>query len=106
MPRAVWSKSLPVALWPPADRAAWQAAMSPGDPFDPGGIAAAWSAATRRKTASGYGRFLFWLKERGELHEAVGPAERVNRERLNAYLDDIRHTNRGHTIQSWIQELG
>ena len=75
MPR--WSKSLPVALWPPADRAAWQAAMTPGDPFEPGGIAASWSAATRRNTACGYGRFLVWLKERGELDEAVGPAARL-----------------------------
>ena len=104
MPR--WSKSLPVALWPPADRAAWQAAMTPGDPFEPGGIAASWSEATRRKMACGYGRFLVWLKQRGELDEAVGPAVRITRERLTAYLDEIRRSNRGHTIQSRIQELG
>ena len=104
MPR--WSKALPVALWPPADRAAWQAAMTPGDPFEPGGLAATWSAATRRKMACGYGRFLRWLKGRGELDEAVGPAARITRERLTAYLDEIRRSNRGHTIQSRIQELG
>ncbi len=106
MPRAVWSKSLPLALWPPADRAAWQAAMAPGNPFDPGSIASSWSAATRRKTACGYGRFLFWLEERGEVDESVGPSVRITRARLDAYLNEIRRTNRGHTIHSRIQELG
>ena len=106
MPKALWSKCLPIALWPPADRVAWEAAMRPRDPFESDGIATHWSVATRRKTAKGYGRFLCWLKERGELDEAADPIARVTRERLNACLDDLRRTNRGHTIQNRIQELG
>jgi integrase len=106
MPRAVWSKCLPAALWPPADRAAWAAVMVPGDVFNPGGLASSWSDATRRKTALGWGRYLLFLKERGELDEAVGPAARITRERLTAYLEEIRRTNRGHTIHCRIQELG
>src|SRR5271157_210611 len=106
LPRAGWSKCLPIALWPPADRAAWEAAMRPSDPFDDGGVASRWSIATQRKTAKGYGRYLCWLKDRGELDETVGPAVRITRERLSAYLDDLRSTNRGHTIHNRIQELG
>ena len=53
MPKARWTKCVPIALWPPADRAAWEAAMRPGDPFEEAGIATRWSAATRRKTACG-----------------------------------------------------
>jgi integrase/recombinase XerD len=106
MPRAVWSKCLPIALWPAADRAVWQAAIRLGDPFDGGGIASRWSAATQCKTAKGYGRYLCWLKERGELDETAGPAARITREKLSAYLEDLRNTNRGHTIQTRIQELG
>jgi hypothetical protein len=53
MPRPTWSKSLPIALWPRADRNAWGAALKPGDAFEPGGIASGWAAATRRKTALG-----------------------------------------------------
>jgi integrase/recombinase XerD len=106
MRRRIWSKCLPIELWPPADRAAWEAAMRSSDPFDGGGIAAHWSVATRRKTAGGYGRFLFWLKERNELDVTGDPASRITRERLTAYLDDLRRTNRGHTIQCRIQELG
>jgi integrase/recombinase XerD len=106
MPRAVWSKCLPIALWPPTDRTAWEIAMRPSDPFEGGSIASRWSVATRRKTAKGYGRFLCWLKDRSELDETAGPAARVTRETLNAYLDDLKRTNRGHTIQCRIQELG
>jgi hypothetical protein len=80
--------------------------MRSSDPFDGGGIAAHWSVATRRKTAGGYGRFLFWLKERNELDVTGDPASRITRERLTAYLDDLRRANRGHTIQCRVQELG
>jgi integrase/recombinase XerD len=99
-------KAIPVDCWPEADQAAWLAAHRSGDVLDPGGVAAAWSPATRRKTAAGYGRYLFWLAERGELDPAAVPAGRVTRERLASYLADLRRDNRGHTIQNRIQELG
>src|SRR5262252_10195933 len=106
MPRASWSKCLPITLWPSVDRAAWENAIRPGDPFECGGTAASWSDATRRKTIAGYGRFLFWLKERNELDETAAPAARITRERLVAYLEDLTIINRGHTIQCRMQELG
>ena len=93
-------------FWPSADQAAWEAAIHPSDPFESGGLASRWSRATKRKTASGYGRYLYWLRERGELDEIADPAARITRERLAAYLDELRRTNRGHTIQTRIQELG
>jgi integrase len=105
MPRG-WTKCLPISLWPSADQAAWERAIRPGNPFEDGGMAARWSPATRRKTIAGYGRFLFWLKERNELDETVGPAERITRERIKAYLEDLRSLNHGHTIQCRIQEFG
>ena len=101
-----WSKCLPIRLWPSADQAAWEAAIHPNDPFESGDIASRWSRATKRKTAAGYGRYLYWLGERGELDETADPAARITRDRLAAYLDELRRTNRGHTIQTRIQELG
>jgi hypothetical protein len=101
-----WSKCLPIRLWPSADQAAWEAAIHPNDPFESEGIAMCWSLATKRKTAAGYGRYLCWLGERGELDETADPTARITRERLAAYLDELRRTNRGHTIQTRIQELG
>jgi hypothetical protein len=90
MPKAVWFKCLPISLWPPTDRAAWEAAMRPNDPFEDAGLATRWSAATRRKTARGYGRFLCWLVERHELDMTADPAARITRERLTSYLDELR----------------
>ncbi|MGO8918032.1 MAG: tyrosine-type recombinase/integrase [Stellaceae bacterium] len=85
---------------------AWQAALTPGNVFDPGGVASSWASATQRKTARGYGRFLFWLRERGELDETVDPASRVTPELALAYLQELQRRNAGHTIQNRIQELG
>jgi len=105
MPMPSWSKCLPITLWPSIDRAAWETAICPGDSFECG-IAASWSAATRRKTIAGYGRFLFWLKERNEFDETEAPAARITRKRLGAYLEYLKSINRGHTIQCRMQELG
>jgi integrase/recombinase XerD len=101
-----WTKCLPITLWPSADRAAWERAIRLGNPFEDGGIAASWSPATRRKTIVGYGRYLFFLKDRNELDETARPAERITPERLTAYLEHLKRLNRGHTIQCRIQELG
>jgi hypothetical protein len=77
-----WSKSIPVALWPKLDREAWEAALRPSDDiFDARGPASRWSPATRRKTQLGYGRFLFFLDQRGELDPDSFPAARVTRAR-------------------------
>ena len=106
MPRLAWSKSLPVGLWPAGDREAWQASLKPGNVFEPGSVASRWSAATQRKTALGYGRFLFWLQENDDLNPALAPEARVTRERVTAYLRELERTNRGHTLHNRIQELG
>lgn len=65
-----------------------------------------WSAATRRKAALGYGRYLFWLQEHGKLDVTLAPAGRVERDLARAYLEELKRTNRGHTPYNRIQELG
>ena len=100
------SSVIPIERWPDADHAAWVAAHRRGNVLDPGGVASSWSAATRHKTAAGYGRYLGWLAERGDLDLTQAPAKRVTPKRLTTYLADLRRLNRGHTIQNRIQELG
>jgi hypothetical protein len=102
MARLTWSKSLPLELWPTGDHAAWQAALKPGGVFEPGGVASRWSAATQRKTALGYGRYLFWLQQHDNLDVTVAPAERVERDLVRAYLQELKLTNRGHTLHNRI----
>jgi integrase/recombinase XerD len=97
---------VPLELWPAGDHAAWQAALKPSDVFEPGGVASRWSAATQRKTALGYGRYLFWLQQQGNLDVTLAPARRVERDLVRAYLQELKLTNRGHALHNRIQELG
>ena len=94
-----WSKSMPFDLWPEADGAAWQASLCPGDVFGVAGVASRWSEATRRRTMLGWGRYFFFLYERGELDPMATPAQRITEERLGAYLAELQRANRGHTPQ-------
>jgi hypothetical protein len=102
VPRATWSKCLPVGLWPVADRAAWEAAVASGDPFS---ITAGWGPHMRHNVERGYGRWLFFLKERGWLNETENPAARAKPERLRVYLEHLKQNNHGHTIPDRIGAL-
>jgi len=91
--------------WPAPDRAAWAAAIQPGDILEEGGAAAHWSPASRRKTASGYGRYLAWLRDTGKLDPSCLPQERVTKEIVTGYVDHLSAYNRGYTVLCRIQEL-
>jgi hypothetical protein len=97
---------VPVAEWPANDQAAWAAALRPGHPFEPGGLAARWAPISCRMIENGYGRWLTWLAERGQLDPDLPPAFRVNRANVAAYVADLRTINRGHTIQGRVAQLG
>src|SRR5262245_28737881 len=76
--------------WPERDRLAWQEACRRGSLLDDDGLAALWSASTRSTMARGYGRWLTFLLSRNMLDPLAAPAERVTRERAEAYLADLR----------------
>jgi hypothetical protein len=96
---------LPISHWPESDRCGWLIALVDEDPLSPGNVASAWSSATIRKVATGYGRYLAWLDGRGALATQESIADRVSHERLVAYLDNLAAKNRGHTLHNRIQEL-
>jgi integrase/recombinase XerD len=64
------------------------------------------AAGNAKKEDSGYGRYLLFLDERGELDPILSPADRITPERLRAYVGELQRTTRGHSIQNRIQELG
>jgi site-specific recombinase XerD len=96
---------LPLAEWPALDRAAWEAALQPGDVLEPGGIATRWRDVTRSNVVKGYGVWLHWLKETSRLDPAVPPAARVTRAQVAVYLSDLRG-KAGYTIAGRLHELG
>ena len=93
MPRLIGQPAntcLRPADWPEADRRAWELATAPPrGPFRSRGGGRARNPATLRKTASGYGCWLFFLRRRGELDPAEAPAQRVTSERLDAYFEHL-----------------
>ena len=98
-------RCLAVEDWPTPDRVAWASAIHAGDLLEPGGPAAHWSAASHRKTSSGYGRYLAWLQARGLLDFCCPPADRVTKELVAAYVDHLLAVNRGYTVLCRVQEL-
>jgi integrase/recombinase XerD len=58
----------------------------------------------RAKTAAGYGRWLSWLAERGvDINQP--PPDRVTRQRVEAYIADLRRINGDFTIVFRLEEL-
>ena len=83
----------PVAEWPPADRAAWERAIRPGDLLEPGGRASHCNAYSLRKYAKGYGRWLTWLAQRGALDQDEAPGAGATHARGGADNADQLHHN-------------
>ena len=99
-------RCLPVADWPDADRIAWQAALAADDPLSfERSTAASWRPATCHKNRRGYGRWLTFLKNSGA--DLTGSlADRVTRERVAAYLDELRRQEVSpYTLRNRILEL-
>ena len=73
--------------WPAADRLVWERATAPSrGPFRSKGGGRARNTATRRKTERGYGAWLSFLRQCGDLDPAETPAQRITPERLDAYF--------------------
>ena len=102
------NRCLPVSEWPEQDQTAWAVAVQPYDPFDSTvGLAAGWARATQDVVAAGYGRWLNWLAQRGELDGIGTPGERATRGRLQAYLESLQAQNLAElSIAGRIKQLG
>jgi integrase/recombinase XerD len=96
---------LPVDAWPPLDRDAWVAAHRRGGLLDDDGLAAHWAPATSQIVAGGYGRFLSFLVEIGDLDQSEASAQRIRRPRVEAYVAHLRQQNHTSTVAARILQL-
>ena len=94
-----------IADWPNRDRALWEKGVKPRGLFESGGAGANWSDASRFKAARGYGYWLSWLANKGLCDPNLGPADRVSRERVAAYIAEIAPTRAPFTVICRIREL-
>jgi integrase/recombinase XerD len=96
---------LSIADWPARDRALWKKGVEPKGLFEGRGAGANWSEASRFKTASGYGCYLRWLAAHGLCDLKLSIADRVTRERVAAYVAELRPTRSPYTVLGRVREL-
>jgi site-specific recombinase XerD len=95
----------PVAEWPAPDRDAWDAAHHRGGLLDDDGLAAKWALHTSKLIADGYGRYLSFLAETGDLDPTTSPEKRVTRARVEAYVVHLQERNHSSTVAARILQL-
>jgi site-specific recombinase XerD len=98
-------RCLPVAEWPVPDRDAWAAAHRRGGLLDDDGLAAKWAPPTSKLIADGYGRYLSFLAEAGDLDQTTSPEKRVTRARVEAYVVHLQERNHSSTVAARILQL-
>jgi len=92
-------RCMQVSEWPALDRALREKALAAGDIIDGGeGFLAAYRGATVTFLDQGYGRWLQWLFERGELDPLEPPAGRITPERAVAFVKDLLRVNGTKTV--------
>jgi integrase len=83
-------RSLPLDLWPEADRNAWNAACRPAARLKPGGAAGHLKSVTREDHARHYGCFLDFLRRRGLLQSNEQAAANVTAHNVEAYITELK----------------
>lgn len=96
---------MPVDEWPALDRHAWDAATQGGGLLDDSGLAARWRPQTQRWLVAGYGRYLTFLKLGGWLDLKADPAQRMTKEWLGAYIEELQGQIAPKTLQQRLTAL-
>jgi integrase len=98
-------RSLPLSLWPEADRNAWNAACRPDARLKRGGLAGHLKPVTREDHARNYGCFLDFL-DRGGLLRSDGPAAaNVTVDSVDAYIVELKERVSSVTVFGSISKL-
>ena len=98
-------RSLPLDLWPEADRIAWNAACQPAARLKRGGAAGHLKPVTRDDHAYHYGNFLGFLDRRGLLQRDGPAAASVTPENVDAYLAELKQRVSSVTVHGSICKL-
>jgi integrase len=98
-------RSLPIELWPDADRKAWMSACRPSERLKSGGTGSHMKSITLNDLARRYGYFLDCMNRQGllDLNEAAGA--HVTQENVDAYLAELSDRIGSVTIYGSIYKL-
>ena len=98
-------RSLPIELWPEADRNAWIFACQPSQRLKRGGAGSHMKAITLDDLARRYGYFLDFMNRRGLLDPTKAAGGHVAPENVNAYLEELTARVGSVTVQGSIYKL-
>jgi integrase len=98
-------RSLPIELWPEADRDAWVAACQPARRLKRGGSAAHLKPITRNDLVRRYGYFLDFLNRRNLLQKDAMAAADVTPGNVEAYIDELTARVGSVTIYGSVYKL-
>jgi integrase len=98
-------RSLPLDLWPEADRHAWNMACRPAARLKRGGAAAHLRPVTRDDLAQRYGHFLDFLDRRGLLRSERPAAAGVTAGNVDAYIAELKHRVASVTVYGSVSKL-
>src|SRR5581483_1570613 len=99
------ARSLPFEEWPPADRAAWEAACRPAQRLKRGGAASHLKEITRRDLVRRYGYFLDYLRRVQVLPDAVAAAGYVTPERVEPFVEELRNRVGSVTLYATVYKV-
>ena len=97
--------SLPIELWPVADRTAWKDACRPSVRLKRGGAASRLRPVTQRELAKRYGLFLNFLWRLHRLDQNSDVATHVTLENVKAYVVELQRRVGSVTVYGSIQKL-
>jgi integrase len=98
-------RSLPLDLWPKADRDSWDTACRPAVRLRRGGAAAHLKPVTRNELARRYSYFLDFLDRRGLLRSDGPAAANVTVDTVDAYLAELKYRVGSVTVYDSISKL-
>jgi site-specific recombinase XerD len=98
-------RSLPIELWPTADRAAWEEACRPSIRLKRGGAASHMRRVTQRELEKRYGLFLDSLLRSGRFDGKARAGAQVTRDNVDAYVNELKSRVNSVTVYGSIQKL-
>jgi site-specific recombinase XerD len=98
-------RSLPIHLWPSADRVAWQEACRPSVRLKRGGAASHMRSVTHNILARRCGYFLDFLSRSGRLDMNAAAGAQVTPENVKPYMVELKSRVDSVTVYGSIQKL-
>jgi integrase len=98
-------RSLPIELWPTADRAAWEEACRPSIRLKRGGAASHMRHVTQRDLEKRYGLFLDSLLRSGRFDGKARAGAQVTPDNVNSYVTELKSRAGSVTVYGSIQKL-